>query len=158
EVLENAGAHYLTRYVGYDETVDPATAESRPLSLVGHADGAPGVMSIGHPAACTALAHAAAGAGAEVRFGGTDVEIGRRPGPSVRYVLGGRAHVARCGLIVGADGRQSMVRRQAHVQLLGTPPQLFGAGLLVEDVGTWPHEQMSVGTEGDRIYYIVPQG
>jgi 2-polyprenyl-6-methoxyphenol hydroxylase-like FAD-dependent oxidoreductase len=34
---------------------------------------------------------------------------------------------------------------------------LLGAGLLVEDIRGWPPDQISIGTEGDRTFFIQPQ-
>jgi len=38
-----------------------------------------------------------------------------------------------------------------------TEPRLLGAGLLVEDIQGWPPNQLSIGTEGDRVFFIQPQ-
>ncbi|MBO0879535.1 MAG: FAD-dependent monooxygenase [Mycobacterium sp.] len=158
DVLERAGGAYMTRFVGYDETHEPSVAESKATPLDTLVDGAPGVMGISHPAACAALAEAAAAAGATVVYGLSDLAIGAGPSASVRYTSAGTRHDVTCRLIVGADGRDSTVRQQAGISLFGLRPRLAGAGLLVEDLRAWPTEQMSAGTEGDLIFYVIPQG
>jgi 2-polyprenyl-6-methoxyphenol hydroxylase-like FAD-dependent oxidoreductase len=35
---------------------------------------------------------------------------------------------------------------------------LLGAGLLVDDVWDWPQHQITIGTEGDRVFFVLPQG
>jgi len=67
-------------------------------------------------------------------------------------------HVAKCRLVVGADGRDSAIRRQACIPLHATEPRLMGAGLLIEDPGRWPKDQVAIGTQGDLVFFILPQG
>jgi 2-polyprenyl-6-methoxyphenol hydroxylase-like FAD-dependent oxidoreductase len=158
ETLTRAGGIHHSRFVPYDETVEPAEAEATALALDKILPGVPGTLGVGHPPACTALSVAAAAAGARVLRGveGAKVELGRAP--AVRYSLDGAEHVARCRLVIGADGRESAVRRRAGIALHATEPRLLMAGMLVEDLLGWPERHMSIGTEGDLVFFIVPQG
>jgi 2-polyprenyl-6-methoxyphenol hydroxylase-like FAD-dependent oxidoreductase len=63
-----------------------------------------------------------------------------------------------CRLIVGADGRESAVRRQVGIPLNSNPARLLGAGLLVEGARDWPTDTFTVGTEDDRLFFIIPFG
>jgi 2-polyprenyl-6-methoxyphenol hydroxylase-like FAD-dependent oxidoreductase len=112
---------------------------------------------VGHPQACEALSGAAAAAGAQVLHGvqNANAELGRAP--IVRYSLNEAAYAARCRLVVGADGRESGVRRQAGIALHATQPRLLMAGMLVENLQGWPEKQISIGTEDDLVFFIVPQ-
>jgi 2-polyprenyl-6-methoxyphenol hydroxylase-like FAD-dependent oxidoreductase len=85
-----------------------------------------------------------------------DVAFGRPP--AVRYVWDGVERTARCRLVVGADGRDSAVRRRAGIALRAIAPRMLGAGLLVEDMRDWPQHQASIGAEGDRTFFVLPQG
>ena len=42
--------------------------------------------------------------------------------------------------------------------LHATEPRLLMAGLLVEDLWGWPEHHVTIGTEGDLVFFIVPQG
>jgi len=75
----------------------------------------------------------------------------------VRYSLNGVAYAARGRLVIGADGRESAVRRRSGIALLATQPRLLMAGMLVEDLRGWPEHHISIGTEGDLVFFIVPQ-
>jgi len=32
------------------------------------------------------------------------------------------------------------------------------AGMLVDELDSWPEHRMTIGTEGDRVFFVVPQG
>jgi 2-polyprenyl-6-methoxyphenol hydroxylase-like FAD-dependent oxidoreductase len=75
----------------------------------------------------------------------------------VTYAAGGAAQEVECRLIVGADGRNSVVRRQAGIELHQDPTHHFFAGMLVEGADGWPTDVESMGTEGDVQYFVFPQ-
>src|SRR5439155_24045139 len=112
---------------------------------------------VGHPRACEALGRLATAAGARLLRGVAAVAVQPGTSPLVRYRRGAAEHVAACRLVVGADGRESGVRRAAGIPLYATEPRLLGAGLLVEDVRGWPEQQVTIGTEGDRVFFVLPQ-
>ena len=157
EVLLQAGGTYINRFVGYDETVDPDTAWDRSLHLEDMMPGIPGVMDVGHPEACEALAAAAAKAGATFVRGVDDVHVSAGAWPRVRYQHDGAVREVACRLVVGADGRTSAVRGQLGVKLTQTPPNSLGGGLLVENLHEWPGNVTSIGTEGDLLYFVFPR-
>ena len=128
ETLKRAGGTHHSRFVPYDETVEPAEAEAAALALDKILPGVPGTLGVGHPRACEELRIAAAAAGAQVLQGieNTETELGH--GPTVRYSLNGAEHAARCRLVIGADGRESAVRRRAGITLHATEPRLSMAG------------------------------
>lgn len=112
-----------------------------------------------HPRAQEAALESAERAGAEVRRGArvTGVQSG---GPaSVSFEVDGRAETASARLVVGADGRGSMVRKWAGFELTQDPDQLFLAGLLFE--GLQSPEDTSVLVFNPfqcRNALIFPQG
>lgn len=85
QVLLDAGGHYATRSVAYDEVTDPAQAEANAAPLDAFLPGVPGLLDVGHPEACAALADAAAAAGATVLHGVGAVEVTPGDPPLVRY-------------------------------------------------------------------------
>ncbi|MDT7597462.1 MAG: hypothetical protein QOJ06_3008 [Pseudonocardiales bacterium] len=155
--LLDAGGCYMTRAVRYDEVTDPAQAEALAAPLDRMLPGVPGVLDIGHPEACEALAQAAGAAGATVVRGVGDVDITPGEAPVVRYKHDDIAHELHCRLIVGADGRMSTIRRQLGVELHQTTPRIWGGGMLVDGLDAWPAQQYSVGTEGDLLYFVFPR-
>jgi menaquinone-9 beta-reductase len=76
----------------------------------------------------------------------------------VRYRVDGAGHVARCRLVIGADGRESAVRRRVGITLHATEPRLLMAGMLVDNLKAWPEHYISIGTEGELVFFVVPQG
>ena len=155
--LLDAGGHYVTRAVPYDEVVDPATAEERAIPLDRLLPGVPGALDVGHPQACEALARAAAGAGATVLRGVGDVEVVPGARPTLRYELDDLMTTVSAGLVVGADGRTSSVRRQLGMTLHDTGPRTLAGGMLVDGLDGWPADQMSLGTDGDLYYFVFPR-
>lgn len=158
ETLIRSGGIHHTRFVPYDEILDPVDAEAAALALDKILPGVPGTLGVGHPAACEALSSAAAAAGASVRRGISDLDVQPGSAPIVRYRVNGAEHTGRCRLVIGADGRESAVRRRAGIALHTTEPQLLMAGLLVENLRGWPEHKVTIGTEGDVVFFVVPQG
>jgi 2-polyprenyl-6-methoxyphenol hydroxylase-like FAD-dependent oxidoreductase len=152
-----AGGHYVTRAVPYDEVIDPATAEANAVPLDRLLPGVPGALDVGHPEACEALARAATEAGATVLRGVGDVEVVPGAPPTLRYELDDLVTTVSGGLVVGADGRTSSIRRQLGLTLHQTAPRTMAGGMLVDGLHGWPAAQMSLGTEGDLYYLVFPR-
>ena len=157
KILLDAGGGWAEKFVGFDETVAPEVAEANALALDDQLPGVPGVLDVGHPEACAAIASAAGAAGAEVLMGVQSVQVTPGETPTVTYALNGTKHVVRARLVVGADGRLSTTRRQAGISLTQTPPNSLGGGLLVDDLHRWPADTTSIGTEGDILYFVFPR-
>jgi 2-polyprenyl-6-methoxyphenol hydroxylase-like FAD-dependent oxidoreductase len=152
-----AGGCYVTRTVPYDELLSPAEAEAVATSLDQYVPGVPGMLTVGHPQACEALGQAASAAGASVLRGIADVRVQTGKVQRVRYTLDGVEHEVRCRLLVGADGRQSTVRRQLGIGVAESVPRTMGGGMLVKGLSSWPNHQVALGTEGDLYYFIFPR-
>lgn len=155
--LLDAGGCYTTRAVPYDEVTDPTQAEAVAAPLDQILPSVPGVLGVGHPEACEALSQAAAAAGATVVRGVGDVDIEPGDAPVVRYEHDDVLHELRCRLVVAADGRTSTVRRQLGIELHQTTPRTMAGGMLVDDLRSWPARQLSIGTEGDLLYFVFPR-
>src|SRR5215813_5296873 len=85
ETLKRAGGTHHSRFVPYDETVEPAAAEAAALALDKILPGVPGTLGVGHPRACEELRIAAVAAGARMLRGVESAELQRGPEPIVRY-------------------------------------------------------------------------
>lgn len=158
DLLMAAGGHHVTRHVTYDEDIAPAAAEAETLPLDIFRQGVPGPLCLGHPQHCQTLFDAALKAGAEA-FRGVRVEaisVGATPG--VTFEHKGQMRTATARLVVGADGRTSMVRDAASVILHQDKPHHWFAGLLVEGAEHWADDLQAIGTEGDFGFLAFPQG
>jgi 2-polyprenyl-6-methoxyphenol hydroxylase-like FAD-dependent oxidoreductase len=156
--FEQAGGFFPDRDIPYDEIRSPEAAEA---AADGFKEIFPGIrapMMVGHPAACTALRQAAEVAGATVILGVERVRLASGRPPAVSYVLDGEERQVRGGLVIGADGRTSAMRRYAGIPLRHAPPANLISGLLVDGVAAWPQNTQSVGTEGDVMFFIFPRG
>lgn len=158
EILAGVSQHHLPYHVEYGEGIDPAEAEAQKLDLRVFLPGVPGPLAIGHPNACQALFDAAVSAGASAVRRVTRFAVQAGPAPSVAWETEAGTFAATARLVVGADGRNSQVRKQLGVTLHEDPPHHLFAGLLVEDVPDWPEEVESMGTEGSVQYFVFPQG
>lgn len=157
DLLRAAGGHHLTEHVTYDESRDPARAEAALLGLGVFAAGVPGPLCLGHPLHCQTLFDEAVRAGAEAHRG-VDVLSVDLADRSVLYVQDGEQRAAQAELIVGAEGRVSLVREAARVALHQDKPHHWFAGLLVDAVDGWSEDRQAIGTEGDFGFLAFPQG
>lgn len=78
--------------------------------------------------------------------------------PSVTFSHAGERQTVEAALIVGAEGRQSLVREAAGVALYQDKPHHWFAGLLVDQVAGWNDKRQTIGTEGDFGFLAFPQG
>ena len=62
------------------------------------------------------------------------------------------------GLVVGADGRSSTVRRQAGISLQRDHPINYLTGLLVDGLAEIPDESDVMVCEGDGLLFMFHQG
>ena len=156
DVLLEAGGGYCTTLVGYNEGQDPAVAEASAVPLAMLVPDVAGAMCVGHPQASEALNSHAARCGADVRRGVGDVEVEAGPTPSVRYELDGEIHEVTCRLLIGADGRQSTVRKGLRIGIEQVESKAALGGMLVR-APDWPSDVSMTGTEGDRHFLAFPR-
>lgn len=99
-----------------------------------------------HPTMQEVLLQAAADAGAEVRRGASVRDVKPGAEPAVVVEQDGRVEEIRARLIIGADGRGSLVRKWAGFPVQQDPERLLISGVLFEDMPT-PRE--------DTAYYSI---
>lgn len=154
-----AGAHHVTKHVSYGDGIDPAAAEAAALPLVDLLPGIPGPLCIGHPRSCNLLHDAAVASGATVLRDVRDIpRMTFGASPSVTYVHDGQEYTATGKIVVGADGRGSLVRRTAGIELHRDPTHHLFSGMLIEGADGWPADMQMLGAEGDVHYLAFPQG
>jgi 2-polyprenyl-6-methoxyphenol hydroxylase-like FAD-dependent oxidoreductase len=153
-----AGGHHLSRHITYGDAVEPGEAEQGTLPIDALVPGIPGPLCIGHPAHCQLLFDLAQKAGATALRGVTDIDVTLGKAPSVTYTHDGAPHTASARLIVGADGRGSLVRRAASIELQRDPTHHLFSGLLIEDAHGFPDDLQVIGAEDDVHFLAFPQG
>jgi 2-polyprenyl-6-methoxyphenol hydroxylase-like FAD-dependent oxidoreductase len=158
DLLLGAGGHFLARHVTYDETRDAADADAAPLPLDIFAPDVPGPLCLGHPRHCQTLFDEAGRAGATTLRGVVVESVGVGPEPGAVFMIDGVRREARARLLVGADGRNSMVRDACAIPLNADRPHHMFGGLLVEGVEGWDEHKQAIGTEGDFAFLAFPQG
>lgn len=99
-----------------------------------------------HPAMQEVVLQAAVDAGAEVRRGATVRSVKRGPLPSVEVEQNGHMQKIQARLIVGADGRGSVVRKWGGFSSSQDPDRLMISGVLFD--------AMPVPAE-DTSYYVI---
>jgi 2-polyprenyl-6-methoxyphenol hydroxylase-like FAD-dependent oxidoreductase len=159
DILTAAGGYHSHRFILYDPAipVEDAEAGATDLALL---PGIPGGLNMLHPEACQALLDAASGAGAEVLRGVDQVSVtlAAGAGPQISYVVDDQPATVQCRLVIGADGRNSTIRRQAGIELEKDDATHLISGLLVDGLDGWPLDEDAFGTVGEVNFFSFPQG
>jgi len=158
DILLEAGGVFVTRGIGYDESIPWDAAEARVRNISTMVQDVPGGLGVGHPAACRALSQAAEAAGAQYWRGASKVNVTVGTHPAVAFEKEGGHQQVQCRLIVGADGRNSAVRAQAGIAVRSAKPTHLFSGMLVGDVPEWPRDTYATASAGDIQCQIFPQG
>ena len=158
DTLAAAGAVFPTRIIPYDENLPGERAHPFALDLSVLVPGVPAPLCMNHPAMCATLAAAAEAAGATILRGVEGIDVSAGSPPVVSFRRDGVATEWRPRLVIGADGRNSQVRRQLALKVLADPPHNLIGGMLVEGVPDWPQDLMVLGTEGRGHFLVFPQG
>lgn len=158
DTLVAAGGHHLTEHITYDESLAPEAAEAAPLPLNMLIPDIPGPLCIGHPHHCQTLYEAAQAAGATCLRPVNVESVTLGDAPAVTFTHDGQQQTAQAKLVVGAEGRQSMVRAAAGIPLHQDRPHHWFAGLLVDKVVGWDPKRQAIGTEGNFGFLAFPQG
>jgi 2-polyprenyl-6-methoxyphenol hydroxylase-like FAD-dependent oxidoreductase len=152
-IMMDAGAHIAPVWKQYDEFV----GEAGEIPMGMFVEGVQGTLNLRHPIACQALLDAATGAGATVVRGVKDVKLAGGAAPSIAYRRNGDTAEVNASLVVGADGRNSTIRKQAGITLERQEPISYIAGLLLDGLDGVPEYDVLCG-EGDRFFVMFFQG
>ena len=154
QVLTDGGGLFVDTFDLYDE----GSPEPLRLNLGEAVPEVRGSLNIPHPRACLALADAAAASGAVIRTGVRDVHASPGDPPCLRWAdVDGRHRKTTCRLLVGADGRRSLVRAQAGIRLEADPPAHLVAGMLADSIPGLDVAVNVLARERDLIFYSFPQ-
>ncbi|MBV9566366.1 MAG: FAD-dependent monooxygenase [Bradyrhizobium sp.] len=156
--LREAGAVFTRRNIPYDENFAPAEAEARALDLTRMHPEALGALCLGHPATCAVFAQLATAAGATFLRGAGDISVISGSRPLVSCTHDGTKVEFRPRLVIGADGRNSSLRKELGFTVNADQPRNLLGGMLVKGVPSWPRDVQVIGVE-DRFHFLVfPQG
>ena len=159
QVLLDAGAHVAPAWNHYDTDVPTEISEANPIPVSIMVPGVDGSLNLRHPEACNALNTAAIKAGAEVHRGVSDIALTTGAAPTIRATdSDGLPIELRARLVVGADGRNSTVRRQAGIELCRQEETCMIAGLLVEGLEDVPDERDFLASQDDLFMAAFHQG
>jgi 2-polyprenyl-6-methoxyphenol hydroxylase-like FAD-dependent oxidoreductase len=150
--LFSAGATELPIWQLYTDRLpdDPLLWESDPVNPLPE-------VTVSHPALQDALIAEAANTGAAVYRPGRATLIPGSDPPEVNVDAGHKSTLVRPRLIVGADGRNSMVRRWMNSTLERDPAHHWLAGALFDRVKLDEGKTHGANFEGGRTF-IFPQG
>jgi 2-polyprenyl-6-methoxyphenol hydroxylase-like FAD-dependent oxidoreductase len=156
--LRAAGALFSRRNIPYDELFTHAEAEARAFDLTRmHAEKL-GALCLGHPATCEIFARLATSSGARLLRGASDIAVTSAPRPAVVCTHNGVRLQFAPSLVIGADGRNSSVRKHLGFAVHADAPRNLMGGMLVKGVPSWPRDMQVIGVE-DRFHFLIfPQG
>jgi 2-polyprenyl-6-methoxyphenol hydroxylase-like FAD-dependent oxidoreductase len=135
ELLRNTCGHNLPYVDWYS---GPLQAEHRDLRTT-TPQGLP-VLCVYHPAMQEVLLQAAADAGAEVRRGAVVRNVTRDGVPTVVVAQEGRVEEIQARLVIGVDGRGSMVRKWTGFPVHQDPEHLLISGVMFENMPLPPED------------------
>jgi len=156
-LLLEAGGHHLDLHIPYSEELAPETAVSEAIDLRAFAPSLKSPLCLRHPVMCDLLNDEARRSGVTLLRGVSEVDL--RPGvkPELTYRHRGAARSIKPRIVVGADGRNSMVRNLAGIKLHRDPNHHLMTGMLVDKVEGWPAGLETMGTEEDINFLVFPQ-
>lgn len=158
DALIAAGGHHLGRHIPYGDELDIESAGAQTLAFAAfEGAGFKPPLCMRHPDMCEVLNAEAVTSGAQLLRGVSDVEVTPGAAPSVRFHHEGQRREFKPRLVIGADGRNSIVRRQVGIEEQRDPTHHLMAGLLIDHANGWPDDLQILGTQGDVNFLAFPQ-
>lgn len=157
DVVKQAEGAVADRYISYGDALTVEQAEAMAVNASALLPGSAGSLNLSHPGACQVLLDAAAGAGARVVRGVSDVRVTPGQTPTVSFHTAEGPQTLHPALVVGADGRSSVVRKQAGITLQRSGVRTFATGVLLEGTEAWPLGTNVTGTWDDVYYLFFPR-
>jgi len=158
ETLLAAGGHHLGRHIGYGDDIEQAAAEAQLLDFKGfEGAGFKPPLCMRHPDMCDLLNAEAIKSGAELLRGVTDLQVVAGSAPEVRFRHDTVERKFTPRIVIGADGRNSVVRSQVGIEQHRDPTHHLMAGMLVDNTTGWPADLQILGTEARVNFLAFPQ-
>jgi 2-polyprenyl-6-methoxyphenol hydroxylase-like FAD-dependent oxidoreductase len=116
-------------------------------------------LAFSHPAMQEVLLAAAGNAGAEIRRGARVRAVAPGARPTVEVESDGRVEEVAARLVVGADGRGSLVRKWAAFPVRRDPARILFSGVVFDDLPAADDAgQLAMQPDIGRISLLFPQG
>jgi 2-polyprenyl-6-methoxyphenol hydroxylase-like FAD-dependent oxidoreductase len=158
DALIAGGGHHLGEHIAFGDDVDETTARAEALNFAAfEGAGFKPPLCMRHPDMCNLLNATATAAGTKLLREVGDVRVIAGNPPEVHFKHEGNNHLLKPRLVVGADGRNSIVRGQIGIELHRDPTHHLMAGMLVDDIKGWPASLQTFGTEADINFLVFPQ-
>jgi 2-polyprenyl-6-methoxyphenol hydroxylase-like FAD-dependent oxidoreductase len=157
-LLATPGASFVTRLMGYDETLPLDIAQSRPHDVSKVIEGVPGLLCAGHVDMRETLAQEAGRAGAQMLRGVNHVDVQPGARPVVSFEHEGAIQTITGALVLVADGKNSRIRKQLGIDLFSSGPRACITGMLIDDGGVWDRAETTQGVFGENLIYVMPRG
>ena len=158
ETLLAAGGHHLGRHIGYSDDIDPAAAESQPLDFKAfEGAGSSRRYACGILTCATCSTPKRSTSGAELLRGVTDLQVIAGAAPKCDSGTTAVERKFNPRIVIGADGRNSVVRSQVGIDQHRDPTHHLMAGMLVDDTTGWPADLQIFGTEARVNFLAFPQ-
>jgi flavin-dependent dehydrogenase len=127
-----------------------------PLGLDDNPEVMPGVrgaLNLEHRILCQVLNEEAEAAGALLlrSVGRSEFKGG------LSYSRNDKAFELQARVVVGADGRNSTIARQAGVKHTRSNHLLYLTGLLVDQMSSWPEDEQTIAVDDGLTFYVFPQ-
>lgn len=158
DLLKGGGGIFSRRNVPYDENTPGEQALPYTLRYSDVMPEIEGTFCMSHPAMCRTLADEAERQGVSFLRGVENIQMVTGERPEVSFTFGGVRADVKPRLVIGADGRNSIVRRQLGMTVLSDVPHNLIGGMLVDGVPGWPQDMQVIGTEGRTHFLVFPQG
>ena len=149
------GAWEIREWVQWDEVIP--VNEAQAVDMCRFMPGVGGPYSFPHHRVCELMTEQAADSGAQVVMGASRISVTAGPEPVVTYLSTEGEHRVTARMVLGASGRACTVGRQIGVTMKNAIHH-WGAGLMVEGLDDWPADVQAMGTEGDVMFMVFPQG
>jgi 2-polyprenyl-6-methoxyphenol hydroxylase-like FAD-dependent oxidoreductase len=145
-------------WLHFDSDLPTEVTEANPIPVGMMIPDIAGSLNLRHPDACQALMDAAVAAGAVVRRGVSEIEVRPSRSPMLACRVGADTEEISAALVVGADGRGSVVRGQAGIALERQPEPNMVAGVLLDGVKDMPAEADFIVSNDDAFMASFQQG
>jgi menaquinone-9 beta-reductase len=149
------GGWEIREWMTWDEAVTEAEVEA--VDMTRFIPGIGGPLSFPHHSVCELMAEQAVASGAHLVMDAAKIGVTAGPRPVVTYRTPEGEHELRPRIVLGATGRGNTVGRQIGVTMRNSMHH-WGGGMMVEGLDSWPPDVQAMGTEGDVMFMVFPQG
>ncbi|MEU8265861.1 FAD-dependent oxidoreductase [Sphaerisporangium sp. NPDC049002] len=149
------GGWEIREWMTWDEAVSGEEVEA--VDMTRFIPGIGGPLSFPHHAVCELMAAQAVDSGARLVMDAARIGVTAGAEPVVTYQTPEGEHEIRARMVLGATGRGCTVGRQIGITMRNSMHH-WGGGMMVEGMDGWPADVQAMGTSGDVMFMVFPQG